>query len=162
MTMPKLSRKASKLKNVPAIKTKSIVAFVCFSSLVSLFYLSTLSLNQEVSPPTASWKESFMQGRPLGTQRKIEITTELCFVTSIYGFSSESSDKPLNVTDLQRTAFPESKFYIFTNMEDLEAPGWNKVIRKFDFKRFITMSRWPKVLFALAIVSLFLHNFLPK
>ena len=65
-------------------------------------------------------------------------------MTSVYGSSAVTSDKPLDVTNLQRKAFPESKFYIFTNMEDLNAPGWIKVIRKFDYKRFITMSRWPK------------------
>ena len=83
-----------------------------------------------------------MQGPRSATPSKKEITTEFCFVTSIYGSSAASSDKPLNVTNLQRAAFPDSKFYIFTNMEDLETPGWIKVIRKFDFKRFITMSRW--------------------
>jgi len=65
-------------------------------------------------------------------------------VTSVYGSSAETSDRPPDVSELQRIVYPESKFYVFTNMEDLEAPGWIKVIRKFDFKRFITMSRWPK------------------
>jgi len=31
-------------------------------------------------------------------------------------------------------------------MKDLETPGWIKIVRNFEFKRFITQSRWPKFL----------------
>jgi hypothetical protein len=36
------------------------------------------------------------------------------------------------------------QFFLYTNLEDLEAPGWTKIIRHFSCRRFITQSRWGK------------------
>lgn len=141
-----MRRATSRPKSGASVGTKTVaVAFMCFSTIVTLFVLSPRL--EQVPPTTATWKESFMGGIPpkqLRSSNKVDITTELCFVTSVYGSSAETSDRPPDVTELQRTAFPDAKFYLFTNMDDIESPGWINVLRKFNFKRFITMSRWPK------------------
>jgi hypothetical protein len=36
------------------------------------------------------------------------------------------------------------QFFLYTNLEDLESPGWTKVFRNFNYRRFITQSRWGK------------------
>lgn len=145
--MTKLSRGSLKQKGMQSVRTRTVVAFMCFGALISLLFLTPRATLDPV--PTggskANLKNEFMETPPrIRSKKKVVITTELCFVTSIYGSSADISDKPLDVTELQRKYFPESKFYIFTNMQDMEAPGWIKVIRNFEFKRFITMSRWPK------------------
>jgi hypothetical protein len=33
---------------------------------------------------------------------------------------------------------------MYTNLEDLESLGWTKVLRNFNYRRFITQSRWGK------------------
>lgn len=146
MAVPKLARGASKLKSMPPVRTRTMaLAFMCFSTTVSLLVLSP-RLDQ-VPPSAATWRESFMTGsspKQLRSSKEVDITTELCFLTSVYGSSAETSDRPPDVTELQRKSFPESKFFLFTNINDLECPGWIKITRKFEFKRFITMSRWPK------------------
>jgi hypothetical protein len=70
----------------------------------------------------------------------------ICFTTSIFGPSAKAVDKPQDV----RKYFPESKpseydFILFTNLEDLPALGWKKIVKAdFPYRRFITQSRWGK------------------
>lgn len=69
-----------------------------------------------------------------------------CFVSAIFGISSSQSDTPLNVTRIQGD-YPGYGFLMFTNLVDLEAPGWETFLH-FDSskKRMITLSRYPKFL----------------
>jgi hypothetical protein len=36
------------------------------------------------------------------------------------------------------------QFFMYTNLEDLESLGWTKIVRNFNYRRFITHSRWGK------------------
>jgi hypothetical protein len=70
----------------------------------------------------------------------------ICFTTSIFGTSVEAADKPQNVENY----FPKFKpseydFILFTNLEDMPAPGWTKIVKKdLPYRRFITQSRYGK------------------
>ena len=69
---------------------------------------------------------------------------EACFVTCVFAPSVEKCDHPVNVTELQEKN-PTFKYIAFTNLEDLEAPGWTKILKtSLPYKRFITHSRWGK------------------
>jgi hypothetical protein len=68
----------------------------------------------------------------------------ICFVKSTYGNSGKTSDKAPSVKDLK---FPSDfRFFIFTNMPDVNAPGWTVILQNetSPYKRAITQSRWPK------------------
>ena len=68
----------------------------------------------------------------------------MCFVTSVYAASSSHSDRPPDIRDIQREN-PTFRFYAFSNLADLDAPGWTLVEKKYSsYKRFITQSRWAK------------------
>jgi hypothetical protein len=69
----------------------------------------------------------------------------LCFITSIFGSSVKNADSPRNVTGIFSNYTSPFDFLLFTNLEDLSAPGWTKVIKTdLPYKRFITQSRWAK------------------
>lgn len=69
-------------------------------------------------------------------------TADLCFVTSVYG--SEPMNAPHDVSELKRDDFVGSKFYLFTDRDDVNVPGWTTVVREMDYKRLVTQSRWAK------------------
>jgi hypothetical protein len=72
--------------------------------------------------------------------------SEICFVTSVFAPPSEEPDRPPDVAAMLITN-PTFKFYAFTNREDLDAPGWTKIIKQdLPYKRFITQSRYGKFL----------------
>jgi len=82
---------------------------------------------------------------------------EVCFVTAVYGTDPEFADHPPDVAS-QRDANPTFRYFAFTNMPDLEAEGWTKIITTAaqhansntaiqipqHYRRSITKSRWPK------------------
>jgi hypothetical protein len=73
---------------------------------------------------------------------------KICFVNSVYGNHAKGAamDKATNVTLLQQQE-PDYEFYYFTNLKELETPGWTKVVMEIpNVTRHITMSRWPKFL----------------
>ena len=77
-------------------------------------------------------------------EREPEQAYEACFVTCVFAASIEQCDRPVNVTHLQEKN-PTFKYFAFTNLDDLEAPGWTKILQKsLPYKRFITHSRWGK------------------
>jgi hypothetical protein len=73
---------------------------------------------------------------------------KICFVTSIFGESLRRADKPSHVVDLVDCA--RYRFYIFTNLWDLKAPGWTKLAKyglyRLPYSRMITNSRYGKFL----------------
>jgi hypothetical protein len=68
---------------------------------------------------------------------------DVCFVSCIYAKSKESADKPADVSAL-RQANPSFQYFLYTNLEDLDTPGWTKVVKNFSYRRYITQSRWGK------------------
>jgi hypothetical protein len=71
--------------------------------------------------------------------------TTLCFVTCIFGATVKHADSPRNVSGIFSNYTSPFDFLLFTNLEDLPAPGWTKVVKKdLPYKRFITQSRWAK------------------
>jgi hypothetical protein len=69
---------------------------------------------------------------------------EVCFVTSVYSSSVRTADRPPSVTDIQ-TDNPTFRFFAFTNLPDLVAPGWHIIVKSSPaYRRYITQSRWPK------------------
>jgi hypothetical protein len=68
---------------------------------------------------------------------------DVCFVSCIYSKSKESADKPADVSALRR-ANPSFQYFLYTNLDDLDTPGWTKVVKNFSYRRYITQSRWGK------------------
>jgi hypothetical protein len=69
---------------------------------------------------------------------------EVCFLTSVYSAAPGTSDRPPDVADILE-ANPSFRFFAFTNMRDLDAPGWTVKVKDFSqYRRYITQSRWAK------------------
>jgi hypothetical protein len=69
---------------------------------------------------------------------------DICFVSSIFGPSIETADRPHDFSNIRMENTASYQFFMYTNLEDLETPGWTKVLRTFNYRRFITQSRWGK------------------
>jgi hypothetical protein len=69
---------------------------------------------------------------------------DICFVSSIFGPTIKTADRPHDFTKFQMGNTTSFQFFMYTNLEDLESPGWTKVLRNFNYRRFITQSRWGK------------------
>lgn len=74
-----------------------------------------------------------------------ETPYEVCFVTSVFGASEKVSDRPPDVKSM-RDANPSFQFFAFTNLLELDAPGWTLIFptNMTQYRRFITQSRWGK------------------
>jgi UDP-glucuronate 4-epimerase len=71
-------------------------------------------------------------------------THEFCLVTSIFSpLGRPSLDRPVNIKEFS-SKNPGARFFLYTNHVDIVAPGWEVVIKHFEYRRFITHSRWPK------------------
>jgi len=70
---------------------------------------------------------------------------EICFVTAVYADKVGETDLPADVRRMAQEN-PSFQFYLYTNLPQLEAPGWTKVTPKHHhhYKRYITQSRWSK------------------
>lgn len=69
----------------------------------------------------------------------------ICFVTSVFGTDSKGVDLPLDVRNYYPKEGNLTDFILFTNLDDLPAPGWKKIIKNnLPYRRFITQSRWGK------------------
>lgn len=75
-------------------------------------------------------------------------SVEVCFITSIYGKTAAMADKPGDFKNFKlfEQAGPNTfAFFLYTNLEDLRAPGWHKIIKRdLPYRRYITQSRWGK------------------
>jgi hypothetical protein len=73
---------------------------------------------------------------------------EVCFVSSIYAKTAAMADKPADFQNFEliKQAGPNTfAFFLYTNLEDLRAPGWHKIIKRdLPYRRYITQSRWGK------------------
>jgi hypothetical protein len=88
----------------------------------------------------SSFSKSFTEP-PLPTK-----PVEICFVSSIYAKSAAMADVPGNFEEFTKSVAPNTfAFFLYTNLEDLRAPGWHKIIKQgLNYRRFITRSRWGK------------------
>ncbi len=106
---------------------------------------SNVSARQSPEPPKQQrlLKASELPDATGWTATK-ETPYEVCFVTSVYSTSPETSDRPPDITEIKK-ANPSFQFFAFTNMEDIDAPGWTiKIKRLSEYRRYITQSRWAK------------------
>lgn len=72
------------------------------------------------------------------------IKYEACFVTSVFANSTEQADRIGSVSHL-RQANPNFQYFGFTNLADLEMPGWEKIVQdNLPYQRMITQSRFAK------------------
>ena len=72
------------------------------------------------------------------------IKYEACFVTSVFASSTDQADRVGDVSHL-REANPNFQYFGFTNLHDLEMPGWEKIVQdNLPYQRFITQSRFAK------------------
>jgi hypothetical protein len=69
---------------------------------------------------------------------------DICFVSSIFAPTTKTADRPNDITNFKMENTTSFKFFMYTNLEDLESLGWTKVLRYFTYRRFITQSRWGK------------------
>jgi hypothetical protein len=73
---------------------------------------------------------------------------EVCFISSIYAKTAAMADKPgdfKNFELIKQTPPNTFHFFLYTNLEDLRAPGWHKIIKRdLPYRRYITQSRWGK------------------
>jgi len=68
----------------------------------------------------------------------------ICFVSSMFSIDVQHCDAIRDISSY-RNSGDHIKHYFFTNLEELETPGWDKIIIKnLPFRRMITQSRWPK------------------
>jgi hypothetical protein len=97
----------------------------------------------------------------------------ICFITSQYGTNASKTDRIVDVrevvpnlyalsssvqqqqtqttthvsngTTTTNTPTPVVHFFVYTNLPDLDAPGWKIIVRDFPlYQRLITQSRWAK------------------
>jgi hypothetical protein len=55
------------------------------------------------------------------------------------------ADKPGDIQGFRSTQNATFAFFLYTNLEDLETPGWTKIIKRdLNYRRYITRSRWGK------------------
>lgn len=98
---------------------------------------------------TSSSKDPSTQLLRQGQRHQLQLQqeTKICFLQSVFGEPSHPSiDKPFNATSIRQDN-SNYEFYYFTNMMDLDTPGWTKILlTDLPYKRHITMSRLPKFL----------------
>jgi len=69
---------------------------------------------------------------------------DICFVSSIYGKSNKATDKPGDFRDFSINSATSHRFFLYTNLPSIEAPGWTKIVKDLKYRRLITQSRWGK------------------
>ena len=81
-------------------------------------------------------------------QQRNQQRYEACFVTSVFAPSPELGDRPPSVEDMKKAYPGVFAYFAFTNLPNLEAPGWTLVIRNdlMKYRRYITQSRHAKFL----------------
>lgn len=101
------------------------------------------STDHENSSPRVEqgWREALPDANFTATP---DTQYELCFVTSVYSSSPREADRPPTVEAIAGQN-PSFRFFAFTNLPSLYAPGWKVVVKPLDqYKRYITQSRWAK------------------
>ena len=119
---------------VPAFAILSVLAAV--SNLVSL----QLPLALFSAQPQRDDIGSTLSFLP---KQKHTARYEICFVTAVFGVSLNVVDQPSDWTQFA-IENPTFGFFLYTNLQNMVAPGRTTVFKKLDYKRFITHSRWPK------------------
>jgi hypothetical protein len=98
----------------------------------------------EISAPTATYNTPLLQINSTSLKPSSP-PIDVCFVSSIFAPTVHTADRPNDFLKFELTNTSSFQFFIYTNLEDLESPGWTKVLRNFtNYRRFITQSRWGK------------------
>lgn len=97
------------------------------------------AVNQDQTKSTG-WKSTLPAANFAATE---STSLEVCFLTSVYASSSKTADHPPSVQVL-KDQNPTFRFFAFSNLPDLKAPGWAIIKKELKYKRYITQSRWAK------------------
>jgi hypothetical protein len=127
-------------KTLRSFSAKRIVlgSLLCCVTVSFLFGISTYQESVTLADTAAILM-------PTTTQKEVASyqSYDVCFVSCIYAISKESADKPADVSALSQ-ANPSFRYFLYTNLDDLDTPGWTKVVKQFTYRRYITQSRWGK------------------
>ncbi len=90
-----------------------------------------------------------MMSRDLGIMPMTfrDASIHICFITSQFASDRSNTDTLFNVNETvpSMAHSPYYHFFAFSNLENLDAPGWEVVVKDLpQFSRWITQSRWPK------------------
>jgi hypothetical protein len=72
---------------------------------------------------------------------------QICFIASQFASEKTATDRLFDVSTTVPSMFqsPYYRFYAFSNLKNLNAPGWDIVVKDLgQYSRWITQSRWPK------------------
>jgi hypothetical protein len=127
------------LRSLSGKTTMRVGILLCCVTLGFLFGVSTCQGSQNLAETAA------ILPKPIAIRNEAVSypTYDVCFVSCIYAKSKESADKPADVSAL-RQANPSFQYFLYTNLEDMDTPGWTKIVKQFSYRRYITQSRWGK------------------
>jgi hypothetical protein len=123
---------------------------LCCVTVGFLFDASTLQGSVSLADTASILPQTMENPRTLaGASIKSPLETSLepidiCFVSSIFAPTTKIADRPHDFTKFQLGNTTSFQFFLYTNLEDLESPGWTKVLKNLTYRRFITRSRWGK------------------
>ena len=115
--------------------------------LAAAFSLSVSAITRSAFLPTMATRDLGVMPIYLLQNETNASNKRICFITAQFASSVSETDKLFDVTKTTPTLAqsPDYKFYAFSNLEDLKAPGWQVIVRDLQqYKRLITQSRWPK------------------
>ena len=95
-----------------------------------------------VETPLKESRAQVMSNSTTPVQRK-----KICFITSVFGESIEEMDKVPSALEAPSSISQnpdQFTFLLFTNRDELQAPGWQKVVLDLDLPNNIIKSRFPK------------------
>jgi hypothetical protein len=99
-----------------------------------------------IEPLPQSENANIVEPEPIevSPQENVLEPIDICFISSIFGPSVETADRPGDFKKYAMSNNTSFKFFLYTNLENLKTRGWTKVIRNFSYRRYITQSRWGK------------------
>jgi hypothetical protein len=152
--MMRQTRHRASLYRYPRRRLLILIVLIVFGSLLCcvtvgfLFDASTLQGSAEIASilpqTTENARTLFEVSKPSPLSEASLEPIDICFVSSIFAPTTKTADRPNDVTSFTMKKPTSFHFFLYTNLEDLESPGWTKVLRKFNYRRFITQSRWGK------------------
>jgi hypothetical protein len=128
---------------IPSIRT--FATMMCLSPRISrpIFGLVAFLL-ATVCVYVHEFRHFEIFGTASSLQESVLEPIDICFISSIFGPSVKTADRPHDFTNYAMSNTTSFQFFLCTNLEDLATPGWTKVVRNFSYRRFITQSRWGK------------------
>jgi hypothetical protein len=129
----------------------ALVLAICVYMTTTVRISKTLTLHKSLQleerapePTTAKSSKTLTLYKSQQLKERAPEPIDICFVSSIFAPTIKTADRPNAITNFKMGNTTSFQFFMYTNLEDLESPGWTKVLRHFTYRRFITQSRWGK------------------